>query len=195
MGAYRLVAVAADPESGRVLPAVDAQLDGVRQQAGHGYRAPPEVRGRGSGPVLADRHGRARCRGVEEPCGGAIAAWPADHTGFLAVGLVCVWLTCARWAGPSGPWTAGAADAVHGDLLHRLAGRGGGKPSRLIPLLAAAALVATRERAQDRPRDCSQESAGRAVLVVAGTPATDRVSGCGARPQPTTWLWSRCRRR
>ena len=53
--AHRLVAVAADPESGRVLPAVDAQLDGVRQQAGHGYRAPPGVRGRGSGPGVVGR--------------------------------------------------------------------------------------------------------------------------------------------
>ena len=38
--AHGLVAVAADPESGRVVPAVEAQLDGVRQQAGHGERAP-----------------------------------------------------------------------------------------------------------------------------------------------------------
>jgi hypothetical protein len=55
--AYRLVAVAADPEPGRVVPAVDAQLDGVRQQTGH--RASPGVRGRGGGPGLAGRVGPA----------------------------------------------------------------------------------------------------------------------------------------
>jgi hypothetical protein len=58
---------------------------------------------------------------------------------------------------PPGQWTAGAADAVHGDLLRGLAGRGGGRPSRLIPLLASAALVTTRDRAQDRPQDCSPD--------------------------------------
>ena len=70
--------------------AVDAQLDGVRQQARHGYRAPPEVRGCGSGVVLAGHHAHARCHVLEEPSGEAIAAWSADQVGFLAVRLACV---------------------------------------------------------------------------------------------------------
>jgi hypothetical protein len=52
------------------------------------------------------------------------------------------------------------------------AGRGGGRPSRLTPLLAVAALVTTRDWSQD----CPQESACWAFLVVAGTPGTDRVA-------------------
>ena len=52
------------------------------------------------------------------------------------------------------------------------AGRGGGRPSQLTPLLAVAALFTTR----DRPQDCPQESAHWALLVVAGTPGTDRVA-------------------
>jgi hypothetical protein len=51
------------------------------------------------------------------------------------------------------------------------AGRGGGRPSRLTPLFAVAALFTTR----DRPQDCPQECAHWAFLVVAGTPGTDRV--------------------
>jgi hypothetical protein len=43
----------------------------------------------------------------------------------------------------------------------------GGGPPRLVPLLAAAAAVTTR----DRPQDCPQESAHRAVLVIAGAHA------------------------
>src|SRR6185437_5301628 len=85
--AHRLVAVAADPEPGRVLLAVDAELDDVWQQTGHGYHAPPGGRGRGSGPVPADRQAHARCHVLDEPSGEATAAWPADQVGFLAVGL------------------------------------------------------------------------------------------------------------
>src|ERR1700746_2972798 len=58
--ARRLAAGVADPEPGRVVPAVDAQLDGVRHQAGRGSRAPPGARDRGSRPVLAGRYARAR---------------------------------------------------------------------------------------------------------------------------------------
>ena len=59
--AHRLAAAVADPKPGWVVPAVDAQLDGVRQPEGHGYGRPPGVRGRrGSGPVLAGRHCCAR---------------------------------------------------------------------------------------------------------------------------------------
>src|SRR6516162_1217775 len=50
--AHRLAGAAADPKPGRIVPAVDAQLDGVRQQPGHGHRAPPGVRGNEGGPVL-----------------------------------------------------------------------------------------------------------------------------------------------
>jgi hypothetical protein len=49
--AHRLAAMAADPEPGRVVPAVGAELDGVRQQAGYGYRAPPGSVVAGAGPV------------------------------------------------------------------------------------------------------------------------------------------------
>ena len=80
--AHRLAAMAADPEPGRVVPAVDAELDGVRQQAGYGYRAPPGVRGRGSGTGRTGRHARVRCRRLDEPSGEAIAAWSADQAGF-----------------------------------------------------------------------------------------------------------------
>jgi hypothetical protein len=53
---------------------------------------------------------------MDDSSGEAIAAWPADRVGFVAVGLARVWLTRARRAGPAGRWTAGAADAVHGNL-------------------------------------------------------------------------------
>jgi hypothetical protein len=115
--AYRFAAGVADPEPGRVVPAVDAQLDGVRQQAGPGYRAPPEVPGGGSRPVLAGRHARARCHVREEPYGEGIAARSADQVGFLAAGLARVLLTRAGSAGPAGQCTADAADAIHCDLL------------------------------------------------------------------------------
>jgi hypothetical protein len=107
-------------------PAASASIQGcgVRQQAGRGYRPPPGVRGRGSGHLLAGRHARARCDVLEEPSGGAIAAWPADQVGFLAVGLACAWLTGVRRAGPAGQCTADAADGVHGDLLVGWAGLG-----------------------------------------------------------------------
>jgi hypothetical protein len=73
--ARRLVTVGADPEPGRVVPAVGAELDGVRQQAGRGYRAPPGVRGCGSRPVLVGRHARAsitRCHPRVTSPGGEI---------------------------------------------------------------------------------------------------------------------------
>jgi hypothetical protein len=86
--AYRLIARAADPEPGRVLPAVDAQLDRVRQQAGRGHGAPGR-RDCGSGPapasggpapvswpaeLMADCHVRGGRDILDEPSGKAIAA-------------------------------------------------------------------------------------------------------------------------
>ena len=94
--AYRLPASAADPEPGRVVPAADAQLDGVRQQAGHGHRAPPGACGRGSGPSLAGGYVRVGCGVLDEPCGEAIAAWPAGQVGFLAFELAFLRLNSAR---------------------------------------------------------------------------------------------------
>jgi hypothetical protein len=118
--ARRLAAVAADPEPGRVAPAADAQLEGVRQQAGDGHHAPPGAGGRGCGPFLAGRHARARCRLLDEPSGGAVADGPTDQVGLVAAGLACACLTRARRAGPAGQCTA---DAAHGDLLVGWAGR------------------------------------------------------------------------
>jgi hypothetical protein len=129
-------AVAADPESGRVVSAVDAELDGARQQAGHGCGALPRAGGRGSGPVLVGRHARGRCHVLGEPSGRAVVAWPAGLVGFLAQRLGCARLSCAGWAGPAGQETAdvapGARDAAHGDLFlsARIGGVGFGRAGR-----------------------------------------------------------------
>jgi hypothetical protein len=128
----RLAGVAADPKPGRVLPAVDAQLDGVWQQAGRGDHAPPG-RGGGGGPACAGRlHDRGCGQILDEPCRETAAAWPAGQVRGLALGRVCARLTGARWAGPPGQ---GTADAVHDGLLMELGRRGGG-PSRLVRLVA-----------------------------------------------------------
>lgn len=75
--AHCLAAAAADPEPGRALPAVDAKLDGARQQAWRGHGAEPGPRGGGSGPVLSPRVGAGRGRwAVNWPAVGGPA--PAD---------------------------------------------------------------------------------------------------------------------
>jgi hypothetical protein len=121
-------AVAADPESGWVVAAVDAELDGMRQQAGHCCGPLPRAGGRRtraggrrSGPVLVDRHARGRCHVLDEPSGRAVVAWPAGLVGFLAQGLACTRLSCAGWAGPAGQEMADLApdarDTAHGGLF------------------------------------------------------------------------------
>ena len=81
-----LAAVAADPESGRALPAVDAQLDGARQQAVRGWCAPLGAGGRRSGPVLAGRRVGGGGQILDEQRGGASAAWPDGQQRHPAFG-------------------------------------------------------------------------------------------------------------
>jgi len=130
--AHRLAAVAADPEPGRVVSAVDAQLDGVRQPARRGHGAPPTVRGGGAGPVLAGRHGGGRRHVRDEPCGKAAAAWSAPRGRPVAVELAWLGLACAWRAGPTGQDLAEGGE-VHGGLLRGLgswrAGEYGGCPA------------------------------------------------------------------
>src|SRR5262249_47564217 len=104
-----LVAGAADPEPGRVLAAVDAQLDSVRRLARRDHPAPPGHRRRRSGQVLAGRQTRGCCYVLHEPSGEAIAAWPAGRRRLLALGL---------------PLRIGAApDAVIAQAMRALTGR------------------------------------------------------------------------
>src|SRR5215471_19580676 len=115
--AHRLATGVADPEPGRVVPAVDAQLDGVRHQAERGSGAPPGTRDRGSRPVLAGRHARGRRQILAEPCSETIVAWPAGQDRSLTVQLACPRLTGARRPGRADQAAAEAADAVHDGLL------------------------------------------------------------------------------
>jgi len=94
--------VAADPESSRVVSAVDAELDGVRQQAGHDCGPLPRAggRGSGSGPVLVGRHARSRSHVLDEPSGRAVVPWPVSLAGFLTQGQGCARLSCAAWPAP-----------------------------------------------------------------------------------------------
>jgi len=110
-----LAAVAADPESGRIAPAVDAQLDGVRQRAGRGGGAPPAVRGGRGGPVLAGRHGRGRQHVRGELPSETIAAWPASRVRPVGFVLGSRRLSSAGWGGPAAR-PAADADEVHDGL-------------------------------------------------------------------------------
>lgn len=84
--ADRQVAVVADPPPGRVEPAVDAELDGVRQQARRGDHAPRGAGASGSRAVLAGRCVRGRRQILAEPCCADTEAWSAGQVEFLALG-------------------------------------------------------------------------------------------------------------
>src|SRR5215472_2639207 len=83
--ARHLAALAGDPEPGRVLPAVNAELDGARQQAGRGHRAPPGCGHGGGGQApavspagpMADGYARGRRYVQGQPLDKAVAPWPA----------------------------------------------------------------------------------------------------------------------
>jgi len=98
--AHHLAVVAADPESGRVLPAVDAQLDAVQQQAVGGYCAPLGVGDRRSGLVLADRHAGGRRQNLDEPRGHAITARPDGQESLLVISSST--LGSIEWSRPDG---------------------------------------------------------------------------------------------
>jgi hypothetical protein len=178
--ARRVAAGVADPEPGRVMPAVDAQLDGVRHQAGRGSRAPPGARDRGSGPVLAGRHARARCQILAEPCGETIAAWPAGQDRPLAVELACPRLTGAGRAGRADQAAAEAADAVYDGLL--MAGIAGCRmwswPRRRLPSGAAARRVPGRRSLLARRR-AARRLPGMPPMTAVG-PGRERARGAPA---------------
>lgn len=85
--AGRLAAGVADPESGRVVLAVDAQLDGVRPREGRGYGGRWGSRWRG-GPVLPGRHrcGRRQVLGWTAALGRAGLGGSSFH-GFFCCSL------------------------------------------------------------------------------------------------------------
>jgi hypothetical protein len=86
---------------------MDAELDGARQQAGHGHRAPPGRGHGGSGRVpvalptglMADGYARGRRYVLGELLGKTTKPWPADTVhGGLLTGWDRAWPTCAGQA-------------------------------------------------------------------------------------------------
>src|SRR5215475_3676060 len=144
--AHHHAAGTADPEPGRALPAVDAQLDGARQQAGddrHDRVAPAALaaaRRRRSDPVMAIVSGSAGVAAVRVACR---PGWPLPVTGWLWAGSGGRFFLpggrggglAQRWGhrhargregtggpGPVGQGTADAPDVVHDNPLGLMGG-------------------------------------------------------------------------
>lgn len=188
---HRLAARAADPEAGRVLPAVDAQLDGVWQLGRHGSRAQPCPRLPSHADArlgCGDGASRGRHRRVRDPAGGSdrVAAATAGTAAWRASGKPAPLVKLAsdrqmRWmwfmmiscrGGADGPQASTALMTLFGLLCQP--GQNRRQVTALVSQTAAAGCLAEGPCAASDTRPDDRPAAGPLSHPAGVVPRKDR---------------------